>query len=272
MFLTEAQQRYVAQYCDRLRQALADPQDGEHVIDLDALADAVGKNVEKPPFYYTEESQQKRLICTACGSFNDIIGRFCYCSLCGTRNDLHELESDTLAKMRDRANGGGGYESCVSDTVAAFDIFAGQLVKQLLLRKPLRSARKSRLERMSFHNLQTTTTEFKAPFDIDILEGLTADDVTFATLMFHRRHVYEHNGGVVDEKYLKDSGDRTVRLRQEIREPRSSAHRLIGLVARMAQNLHRGFHDIFPPEPEPVARHRERQARIAARGSGQSHG
>ena len=268
MFLTEAQERYVAQYCERLRQALAEPQDGEHVIDMDAVANAVGKNVEKPLFYYAEESQQKRFNCSACGSFNDILGKFCYCSVCGTRNDVHELETDTLAKLRTRANAGGGYEFCVADTVAAFDIFTSQLVKQLLARKPLRSARRNRLERMRFHNLPTTATELKGAFDIDILEGVSAEDVAFAARMFNRRHVYEHNGGVVDTKYLSDSGDTTVRLGQEIRETQSSAHRLIGVVAKMTKNLHLGFHDIFPLEAEPIARYKERQARMSSLRSG----
>ncbi|OTP74276.1 hypothetical protein [Caballeronia sordidicola] len=35
---------------------------------------------------------------------------------------------------------------------------------------------------------------------------------------FHRRHVYEHNGGEVDERYLKESGDTTVWLKQHIHE------------------------------------------------------
>lgn len=264
MFLSEAQQRYVAQYCERLRQALDEEEDGEHVIDMDAVADAAGKDVEKPPFYYAEESQQKHFNCAACGAFNDIIGRFCYCSTCGSRNDLHELETDTLAKLRTRANAGGGYESCVSDTVGAFDTFVGQYVKQLIQKIPLRSARKARLGHTRFHNLQTTAIEVKAAFDIDVLDKLKPDDIAFATLMFHRRQVYEHNGGVVDEKYMTDSGDKSVRLGQEIRETQSSAHRLIGLVAKMAENLHRGFHDIFPPEAQPVTRYEERKkARVA---------
>ncbi len=86
------------------------------------------------------------------------------------------------------------------------------------------------------------------------LDGLKPDDVAFATLMFHRRHIYEHNGGMVDEKYLKDSGDTIVRLRQVIHESQASAHRIIGLVAKMAENLHNGCHDIFQPEEEPVRR------------------
>jgi hypothetical protein len=80
-------------------------------------------------------------------------------------------------------------------------------------------------------------------------------------LRTHRRHVYEHNGGGVDEKDIADSGDTSVRLRQEIHESQASTHRIIGFVAKMAENLHSDFHDIFPPEAEPVRRHAETMKR-----------
>jgi len=260
LFLTEAQERYVMQYCDRLHQALDDEKDGEHVIDMDAVATAAGKDAKKPDFYYAEESQQKKFDCQACGEYNDIIGRYCYCSQCGTRNDLHELETDTLAKIRIRINSGGGYDACVSDTVGAFDTFTKQYAKEMVKNIPLRSRRKGRIDRMRFHDLRTTAEELKAAFDIDILDGMTPDDIAFATRMFHRRHVYEHNGGVVDQKYLDDSGDDTVRLRQTIHETQASAHRLVGCIKRMAENIHAGFHDIFPPLPGPIEWHTKRQS------------
>lgn len=104
---------------------------------------------------------------------------------------------------------------------------------------------------------------FKDIFDIDILDGISSTDVNFGTLMFHRRHVYEHNGGEADAKYLADSGDTTVREKQTLRETQESAHRIAGLVQRFATNLHRGFHDIFPPRPEPIERHARHQEMIA---------
>jgi hypothetical protein len=58
-FLSDAQRSYVAQYCARLNQALAQIEDGEHVIDMDAVADAVGTASEKPPFYYAEKLTEK---------------------------------------------------------------------------------------------------------------------------------------------------------------------------------------------------------------------
>jgi hypothetical protein len=90
--LTDAQRSYVAQYCALLRHALEQDEDGEYTIDMDAVADAAGKDTEKPPFYYAEESQQNQFTCEACGGFNDILGQFGYCSTCGTRNDL-QLDS-----------------------------------------------------------------------------------------------------------------------------------------------------------------------------------
>jgi hypothetical protein len=75
--------------------------------------------------------------------------------------------------------------------------------------------------------------------------------------------VYEHNGGEVDQKYISDSGDTSVRLKQTIHETKDSAHRLATLVSRMARNVHRGFHSIIPPEDGPIAWYDKRQKMMA---------
>jgi len=140
-FFTDAQKRYVQQYCQKLRKALAAPEDGDHVIDMDAVADAAGSSAEKPPFYYAEESQQNKFECRACGAFNDILGTFGYCASCATRNDLQELETKTIPQIRNRINTGGPYEACVKDAVAAFDSLTGQFITQLLRLVPMTLAR-----------------------------------------------------------------------------------------------------------------------------------
>lgn len=77
--------------------------------------------------------------------------------------------------------------------------------------------------------------------------------------MFHRRHVYEHNGGEANETYLAESGD-SVRLKQTLRETQESVHRIANIVTKLAENLHKGFHEIFPPTVEPVERHKQRRS------------
>jgi hypothetical protein len=83
--------------------------------------------------------------------------------------------------------------------------------------------------------------------------------------MFHRRHVYEHNGGEADEEYIRESGDTEVRPKQALRESQDTVHRLIGLVLKIAANLHHGFHLLIPPLAEPVRWHDERKRRMAER-------
>lgn len=116
-FLTEGQRKYVTACCELVERAMQSEHDGEHVIDMDKVAEAVGKEGVKPKFYYAEESQQNKYNCTACGDFNDVLGRYGYCSCCGTHNGLHELEQD-ISSIRDRINTGKQYEACVKDVTS----------------------------------------------------------------------------------------------------------------------------------------------------------
>jgi hypothetical protein len=261
-FLSEAQLRYVRQYCDVLRETLDSGQDGDVVIDMDAVADAVGKG-EKPAFYVSEQAQQRKFTCGACDEFNDILGRFGYCSACGTRNDLAVYDGETVPTIRMRLNAGDAPEDCVRDAVASFDSFIAQFAKQLAELVPLTTRRKNRLLTQRFHNLQEVRETFKNWFDMDVYVGMKEDECAFVSLMFHRRHVYEHNGGEVDQKYLDASGDTGVRLKQHIHETLQDAHRLLGSLSKMARNVHGAFHELFPPIPEPIKAFEDKKARMA---------
>lgn len=257
-FLSAAQQVYVEKYMWLMMEALQAEKPGEYSIDMDAVADAVGKEAEKPEFYYAEESQQKKFICSACGEFNDILGTYGFCSGCGTRNDYDELQP-TIQRLRDRINSSGQNEACVKEAVGAFDSFCGQYMKQLLNHIGLSPRRRERLEKMRFHNLRIVADEFRNVFDIDIFHGLKPDEVAFAERMFHRRHVYEHKGGEADVKYIEDSGDTTVRPKQALRETQDSAHNLVNLMLRMGGNLHRWFHEILKPDQARIKQYADRR-------------
>ncbi|MFA4906511.1 MAG: hypothetical protein WC645_08420 [Candidatus Margulisiibacteriota bacterium] len=269
-FLSEAQLRYVHHYCGVLSKALDSRDDGEVVIDMDAVADAVGKEGEKPAFYISEESQQCKFTCGACGEFNDILGRFGYCSLCGTRNDLADFEGETVPTIRVRLNSGNAPEDCVRDAVASFDSYMSQVAKQLVELVPMTKPRKNRLSKQRFYDLKEICTTLKEWFDINLCAGMKEDEYGFVVRMFHRRHVYEHNGGEVDQKYLDDSGDTTVRLKQHIHETQQDAHNLLGSLLKMARNVHSGFHAIFPPIPEPIKAFEDKKVRMEkyAKGEG----
>jgi hypothetical protein len=180
----------------------------------------------------------------------------------GTRNDLSELENNIIPAIRADLNGGGVSSNSLKEIGSAFDTFVGQYTDQLIKNRPMRSARRERIRKMRFHDLAVTRKELIGGFDIDICEGLTDGDIATATRMFQRRHVYEHNGGEVDEKYLRDSGDTSVRLKQAIRETQGAVYEFANIVLRMARNLHRGFHDIYEPIKGPIERHEAKKKRL----------
>ena len=224
--------------------------------------EAAGKGGEKPSFYASEESQQHKFNCVACGEFNDILGRFGYCSSCGTRNDLAIFEDQTVPTIRKRLNSGDTPEDCVRDGVASFESFIGQYARQLVRMVPMTERRRRRLSTHRFYNLGEVKTTFENWFDIDIFANIKEEDRRFVDRMFHRRHVYEHNGGEVDQKYLNDSGDTTVRLKQHIHETSQDTHRLLSSLVKMARNIHNAFHELLPPIPEPIRAFEDKKARM----------
>ena len=203
-FLAEGQLKYLEACCELIVHAMQSDDDGEHFIDMDTVADAVGKDGTKPEFYYAEEIQQNKYTCLACGDVNDILGRYGYCSTCGTHNGLLELGAD-IELIRDRINKNSNYEACAKDTVASFDSFARQLAKQMATRIPMTQKRRKEWKGKLFHNLKACAEDLNTVFDIKPFKSLRPEDIAFAVLMFHRRHVYEHNGGEADEKYIRNS-------------------------------------------------------------------
>lgn len=263
-FLSKAQLRFVRHYCDVLIGALDRIENGEVTIDMDEVADAVAKDVsDRPTFYIAEESQQCKFTCSACDEFNDILGRFGYCSLCGTRNDLAEFEGKIVVAIRERLNTGAPPHDCVRDAVAAFDTLVAQYAKQLAEQVPLTARRVARLTKYSFHDLDEVRSVLKDWFDIDLCADMKDNEVAHVKLMFYRRHIYEHNGGEVDQKYLDKSGDTTVRLKQVIRETQEGAHALLGSLVKMIRNLHGGFHELIEVEDEPISAFEEKKKRLA---------
>ncbi|WP_146163008.1 hypothetical protein [Variovorax sp. WS11] len=225
---------------------------GSTTIDMDAVADATASAGEKPAFYVSEQSQQRKFACGACDEFNDILGRFGHCSRCGTRSDLADFEGRSIVEIRERLKAGDAPDSAVRDAVAAFDSFIAQYGKQLAQLVPMTKQRKARLTGKAFHDLKEVRSTFSDWFDIDVCRGMPDAEINKTQVMLRRRHLYEHNGGEVDQRYLDESGDTTVKLKQVIHESAESAHALLGSLMKMAKNVHTGFHDLIPPLEGPI--------------------
>ncbi len=252
-FLTAGQRKFVDKCCAQVLHALSLEHDDEHVIDMDAIADEIQKGAEVPAFYYVEESQQSRFTCDVCRTANDILGKFGYCSCCGYRNNL-QLLTQELESIHVRLRDGDDVGECVRQIVSNFDSCGQDYVSQLVAQVPMTRARQNRASKIVFHDYARILDDLKSVFDIDIAKGIDESKSNFLSIMFQRRHVFEHNGGVVDERYLERSGDTNLRLGQAIRETHENAARFAKTITNLAKKLDEGFHEILPPNETAVRR------------------
>jgi hypothetical protein len=260
--LSDAQRVYVEACCELFRRALEEKKEGQFSIADRKLLEGVEITSldGSPPEFFVEKSRQTKFSCAACGNHNDILGRYGYCSSCGTRNDVSMFEVDVDAN-RSALNGGGSATTALKEAVDAFDTVGRNYARQLLGQMPMTPARRAKWERANFAQLADVAADLKSDFDIGVLLGIDAADCRWANLMFHRRHLFTHKGGIVDQKYLDESGDTTVQFGQLVRETKENVHRLLSILVRIARNLHEGFHAIIPVHQEPIRYHQEAEAR-----------
>lgn len=262
-FLTPPQRSYIRHYVFTLMDTIAamEPeQESEVVIDMDSIADAV-TDQPRPDFYYTSTRQQTEFECAKCANYNDIRGKYGYCSSCGWRNNAASARA-ACDDLRDRLNQKKlSAEESVKQTVSVFDAAARNYIEQLRAAVPMLESRRKELERLLFHNLQKFDQLLQTFFGINILNGMESDRA-FINMMFCRRHLYEHAAGVATDKYVHESGDTEIESGVLIRESDANAHKFTGCLNRMISNLDSGFHEIIPPEPYCIELEAKRQRLI----------
>lgn len=244
-FLTPGHLIYVKHYTSMLMDgmnATAPGQSSQVIIDMDAIVDR--SNAPKPDFYHPGTSQQTSFRCARCKTANDIRGRNGFCSRCRWRNNLADLQTQIQIIRTELNEGRVLPEDAVKRIVSAFDACCRDWAAQLAA-LPMRSRRRKELAETLFHRMDACDV-VKRHFDIDFLKGMD-QEAGFIRMMFSRRHVFEHEGGVVTRRYIRDSGDISLEEGTLIRETRENGHRLASSVVRMAANFESDFHEIFPP-------------------------
>ncbi len=149
----------------------------------------------------------------------------------------------------------------VKQSVSEFDSAARDYVVQLISCVPMKESRRNQLERLLFHNLDKFEKILSDSFDINLLQGMTADRA-FVKKMFFRRHVYEHDGGVATQRYVEESGDAGIEKGDLIRETTENTHKFIGCLNRMVTTFEADFHEMIEPEAFCIEIEKDRRKRI----------
>ena len=262
-YLTPPQKSYVNHYVELLMNGCEEVKPDsttEIVIDMNTVADVVAEE-PRPDFYYSSTTQQTEFRCTGCDSYNDIRGRYGFCAACGNKNNV-ESQKDALAEVREQlVKGVITPEDAIKKAVSEFDSASRDYVIQLINRVPMKESRRNQLEQLLFHNLDKFDEMLKLFFGINLLQGMDQER-SFVKKMFLRRHVYEHNGGVVTDRYIRESEDQDLEEGLLIRETAENAHKLIGHFNRMINTFNKDFNEIFPLEQFCIQIEKDRKSRM----------
>jgi hypothetical protein len=203
----------------------------QRVVDID-LSEAT----DLPEWTYEERQLQHRFTCTGCHVNTDILGEYGSCPKCWKRNSgvfhrkLNEIEPQLPSATAEQL------AELLNRTVSIFEAMANDL-KRILVSIPCHPNRREQMARLSFQDIALVVEHLGMWYAFEVGKGLAPGDLAFADLMFKRRHLFTHNAGRVDEKYLAETRDPAFELNELVVLNRNELERLLPIVRRIGTNL-----------------------------------
>jgi len=249
-FVSKEQRHYLTACYDAFAQAFLHKQSTS--VNMADITD------EAVSWHYSEIKQQFHFVCQTnrCKSQTDILGEYGYCPRCSRSNardvflqaadkELTRLE-EVRSTVLNRHERESTWEKMTVDAVSRFEALAKHL-RRRLLRLPMTANRRRELDKVNFQQPLNADRQLKQWFDIGMVQwaGTPTDpkreilqpELEFIKVMVQKRHILIHNGGVVDQEYLDNTGDTTVQLDERIKITSKEAKRFLSLVRDMSRNL-----------------------------------
>ncbi len=190
---------------------------------------------------YREKQLETEVVCSNCTLRYAVYGVFAYCPDCGRHNSLQILNKnlELAIKMLDFAAGAAVevtdhlIANALEDCVSAFDGFGREECRV----HSAKSTNAAKAQKVSFQNLEGARDSVKALFNLDVSTGLAAGEWSSAVRAFQKRHLVSHKSGVVDEEYIRKTGDRGAVVGRKISIEADQVRALVAILGRLGQAI-----------------------------------
>ncbi len=199
------------------------------------------------PIGQSEEWAQE-ITCEECGTTYSVIGSAYFCPCCGhnSASSAFDESLDSVTKMLASipqmeklfAEAYGDdkaktmcrtmVENSLGDCISAFQKFAECRYKEV-------TGKTVRVN--DFQIVSKGSDLFRTSTGKGYEEWLTSSEIDELNLLFQRRHLFEHNNGMVDQQYVDKSGDRSYTIGQRIVSRQEDTNELIRLLKKLAKGL-----------------------------------
>lgn len=194
------------------------------------------------------EEWETDITCENCGTRYSVIGSAYFCPCCGHNSAVSAFEEsmDSIEKMlnslsemkemltssygRDKAETmcRGMLESTLGDIVSAFQKFASCQYDNL-------TGKTSKVN--DFQMVEKGSQLFETATGEAYSKWLSSGELKEMNLQFQRRHIVEHNNGMIDQRYIDKSDDTSYAVGQRLVVKDSDARTLLSIVKRLCTGL-----------------------------------
>lgn len=214
-------------------------------ISMSMKVDGGIKKIQPIPAKAAEEMQLE-IQCEECASRFAVIGSAYFCPACGN-NSVTQTFSDSLRKIKAKKDNidvvrqalsesvgkdeaeltcRSLIETCISDGVVAFQKYCEGQYETFGL-PPFNAFQ--RLDQGSKLWLKAVGKCFN--------DWLTENDLKQLTVLYQKRHILAHNEGIVDGKYIKNSGDESYKKGQRIVVTEKNVDSLVKLLEKLKKGI-----------------------------------
>lgn len=194
------------------------------------------------------EEWELDITCDKCGTRYSVIGSAYFCPCCGYNaiEDVFDESMDTIKKMinsipemkemlaklygRDKAETmcRSMIEGSLGDIVSVFQKFAELKYKTLSTKK---------VKVNNFQIVDKGSELFREASSKGYDEWLSNKEIDRMNLLFQRRHLIEHNNGIVDQKYIDKSNDTSYTVDQRIVTKECDIFELLNIIKKLGKGL-----------------------------------
>jgi hypothetical protein len=194
-----------------------------------------------PIRYYHEPRLETEVVCDGCALRYAIYGVFAYCPDCGQHNSLQILEKNlelagkqlALAANLDGDLSAQLVADALENGVSAFDGFGREVCRV----HAGKASNPAKAEGISFQNLTGAQKNVQALFGVNLAAGLPPDEWDALCRSFQKRHLLAHSMGIVDEDYLKKTGDSQARVGRKVSILPDEVKVMLGLTRKLGAHL-----------------------------------
>jgi uncharacterized Zn finger protein (UPF0148 family) len=162
------------------------------------------------------EAMQLEITCEKCNSRFAVIGSAFFCPACGY-NSVKQTYSDSLRKIKAKRDNASLIrsdlsksigkdeaeliyrslrETCLSDGVVAFQKYCEGLYATF-----------GETSFNAFQRIEEGSRLWQEAIHKSYSDWLTDEELAILKILYQKRHIFAHNEGIVDAKYIKKSGD-----------------------------------------------------------------